>query len=236
MHLKDILVKIGLTESEAEIYLAVLEKGDCLASTIAKVTGGHRTHIYDTLEKLISKGLVNYVIKENRKYYSTTNPKNLLDSLKEKQEQVEEILPNLLQKFSSSKGEVKIELYKGKEGLKIILRDLVAEAKTLYVFGKARFEELLPEFFIKKIVNEMNAKKIKEFMILEKGQTVVKVKNATYKHISKKYLLPTGALVYNNKVALVIWKKPIYIILIEDEEIAQSYLQHFKLLWKIAKK
>ena len=55
MDFKKALVETGLSEGEADIYLAVLENGDCLVSFIAKVTGAHRTHIYDTLEKLISK-------------------------------------------------------------------------------------------------------------------------------------------------------------------------------------
>lgn len=235
MNEKETLMELGLTEGKAEIYLAVLNQGDCLVSTIAKVTGAHRTHIYDTLEKLSLKGLVNFSIKENRKYYRVTNPERLLDNLKEKQEKIELLLPSLLQKADASKGEAVVELYKGVQGMKIILRDLLANTKEFFLCGKARFEEVLPKYFVEKIVNEMNRKKIKEFMILEKKQKIIKAKYGKYKYINKKYLFPTAALIFEDKVALFIWKQPIYVILIKDTDISESYKKHFNLLWSFAK-
>jgi len=236
MNEKTTLTELGLTKGEAETYLAVLNQGDCLVSTIAKVTGAHRTHIYDTLEKLSLKGLVNFAIKENRKYYRVTSPERLLDNLKEKQEKIELLLPSLLKKAESAKGEAVVELYKGVEGMKIIMRDLLTNSKEFFLCGKARFEEILPEYYMEKTVNEMNRKKIKEFMILENGQKIIKAKYGKYKFLHKKYLFPTAALMFNDTVALFIWKQPIYIILIKDTDIAKSYKQHFKLLWSIARK
>ena len=62
------LEKIGLSKSESQIYLRLLEIGSCKAGRLAKETKYNRTTIYKVLESLIQKGLVSYVLKENRKY------------------------------------------------------------------------------------------------------------------------------------------------------------------------
>jgi sugar-specific transcriptional regulator TrmB len=49
------LQELGLSEGEAGIYLALLKHGKTNVMQLAKITGRHRTHIYDTIEKL--KGL-----------------------------------------------------------------------------------------------------------------------------------------------------------------------------------
>ena len=147
------LIDAGLSEGEAEIYFALLKQGESLVSTLARVTGAHRTHIYDTLEKLMLKGLVNYAIHENRKYYKATNPERLLDNLKERQERIEILLPELLDLSAKKGSEAVVELYKGVEGLKVILRNLVRTVEEFYLFGRSRFEEFLPRYYIERIVN-----------------------------------------------------------------------------------
>ena len=67
----------GLTENEAEVYLLLLQEDSSLASALASDTKISRPHVYDSLNKLIEKGLASYVIKNNRKYFRSANPKEL---------------------------------------------------------------------------------------------------------------------------------------------------------------
>src|SRR3989338_8371900 len=90
-----ILERVGLSKGEIEVYLVLLKLGSSLVSKVAQETGLHRTNIYDTLEKLREKGLVSYVIKENMKYYSSSNPDKLLDYVKEREAEIMSILPEL---------------------------------------------------------------------------------------------------------------------------------------------
>src|SRR3989338_6704635 len=96
------LINIGLSGNEADIYLALLELGPSLVSRIVEKTGINRTNIYDRLSRLIDRGLVAYVIKNNRKCFYSAEPKRLIRYLEEKEEQikkekqdVERILPEL---------------------------------------------------------------------------------------------------------------------------------------------
>ncbi|MBS3097523.1 hypothetical protein J4209_01865 [Candidatus Woesearchaeota archaeon] len=74
---EEALRKFGLSDREIKVYLALLELGEALASKIAEKTNTPRTLSYDILENLLKKGLVSYVIKSNKKYFSAFDPNNL---------------------------------------------------------------------------------------------------------------------------------------------------------------
>ena len=52
------LEKIGLTEKEAAVYLALLKLGPTTALKIARETGIKRPTVYTTLDALKGRGLV----------------------------------------------------------------------------------------------------------------------------------------------------------------------------------
>ena len=74
----EILISLGLSKREAEVYYALLHVEDALASELSEKTKEARTNTYDTLNSLIKKGLVSYVIKNNKKHFLAADPKNLL--------------------------------------------------------------------------------------------------------------------------------------------------------------
>ena len=87
-----IFQELGLTENESKVYLALLELGPSLAGTVSKKTGIHRRNIYDITERLIKKGLVGYILKNNRRLFEASNPNRLKDILSEKQKALDENL------------------------------------------------------------------------------------------------------------------------------------------------
>lgn len=231
---KTIFKEIGLQEGETTLYISLLKLKEATATQIAQHTGVHRSYIYDLIEKLKEKGLVSFVIKNNTKYFIPANPKRLLDYIKEKEEKINQIIPDLLNLTKTKKEGIKVEIYKGKEGIKTILNDLLKEGENYLLFGHLKFEELMP-IYIDQFVRIANEKKIKEQAILEKGTKIIQTKRHEYKYISKEYLFPNATVVYGNKIAIFLWQEPYYAILTESKDLAQSYKTHFNLLWKIAK-
>ena len=76
---KRVLIDVGLSEGESDVLLALLSLGQSSVMQLSKETGRHRTHIYDTLEKLMEKGLVSYSKTENKRIFHASNPENLLN-------------------------------------------------------------------------------------------------------------------------------------------------------------
>src|SRR3989344_2521281 len=80
------LEEFGLSESEAKVYVALLETGSTLAGPVIKKTGLHRGTTYQILQRLMEKGLVSSVIKGRKRHFEPANPERLVGILREKQE------------------------------------------------------------------------------------------------------------------------------------------------------
>ena len=135
MGTKEVLKELGLSGGEVKVYLALLKLGETSVSKLTKETGQHRTTIYDFLEHLLQRGLVNYVVKSGVKYYKVADPDKLIEYLKEKEEKLKQILPELKQLAKVPTGEVNVEVYSGVEGFKSVLNDRLRVGKDLYGFG-----------------------------------------------------------------------------------------------------
>ena len=77
---EDFLLDLGFSRNESKIYFALLKNGLSNPTEISSATGIHRTNVYDCLGRLIEKGLVNYIYKEGKKYYQSSNPEKIRDS------------------------------------------------------------------------------------------------------------------------------------------------------------
>ncbi len=238
MEIIEVLKEIGIGEKEAKVYLALLKLGEIGAGKIAKETGLDRTLIYQLTGKLIEIGIVSYVVKNNIKYFIASDPKKLIESLKEKEKKIERIMPEMISLMKEKEEETRVEVYKGREGIKTILKDVLKVKKDYVVFGEeGRLQELFPiefEWFLKDVVKLG----IKEKVLVREDLRgkAWKTKNTEFRFISKEYLSPSMTVVYGNKIVVMIWKKPFYVSLIENKEVADSYRSYFELLWKIGKK
>lgn len=235
MALREALKQADLTEGEIDVYIELLREDSAKVGELAEKTDHHRPYIYDTVEKLQEKGLVSSFLENKVKHFSAANPERLLDYIQEKEEQVRNVMDDL-KSLSPVKEGTSVELYKGRTSFKTVIRDFLESGDELLMFGQNRFEEILPEFYIKKAVKEMNEENIGEKMLLREGQDIITAEHGEYRNIPEKYLYPTGTMVYDNKVVLLLWEKPYHAIMMEDQDIAESYRKHFQLLWEIADK
>lgn len=52
------LQQLGLAKNEARIYQTLLQRGEMAVGEIANKSGVHRRNVYDSLNRLVEKGLV----------------------------------------------------------------------------------------------------------------------------------------------------------------------------------
>lgn len=237
MSKEEALRDIGFTEGESRVYLALLKLGPSTVNEISKETNQHRTTIYDFIEKLQQKGVVSSVKKGNVAYYKAADPENLKEYMKEKENKLNSVLPELKKLAEFSKDEISVEVYKGVEGFKAVLNDRLREGGDFYAFGvdeslfKERFRTIMEQFFRKE--KELNQK---EFLLTkESAKFVYPYKHVKYRYIPDEYFDPTPYACYGkDRIYFHIWK-PFTVILIKNKELADTYKKHFKLLWKMAK-
>jgi len=234
----DILQDIGLTETEVKVYIALLELGSALAGEITKKSEVNRTNVYDAIERLIEKGLVTYVISANRKVFEPIGPDRLIEILKQKQDELDSIIPELKLRFNSSKVKEEATIFKGKKGIKSIFDDILKDRNDLFAYGaQSKFTEMFPAY--QKYWHKERAKlKVKIKMIYNKKVKKIKQKS-NYKLFSMKFLpehydFPSTILIYGNKVVTIVWSDLPFGFMIKSKDVAKSNMNFFDILWKVA--
>ena len=84
-----IIEELGLTKNESKIYMALLRLGSAHAGEITEKTGIHRRNVYDSIERLMRKGLVSHVVVDNKKLFNPANPERFLEIIDEEKENLE---------------------------------------------------------------------------------------------------------------------------------------------------
>lgn len=232
------LKKIGLNSSEARIYLTLLKLKSALAGEISKEAQLNRTTTYDTLERLIEKGLVTYVIESNRKVFRSVDPARLLDRLKEQEEATEEILPKLKRIFEQNQTKEEAEIFKGRKGIRSVLNEIL-NYKSYMAFGSSgRFLEIMKHDF--EIFQKKKKKlKIDARVILpkkDKNTEPVKIAYSQFRYLPDKITALTTTFIFEDKIAIIVWSEISIAMVIKSQEVADSYKDYFEVLWRVAEK
>ncbi len=230
------LESLGLSVNEVKVYLNLLDLGPSLAGSISKKTGLHRRSVYDLLDRLIEKGLVGYILQNNRKYFEVTNPERLLELMKEKEESIGKVLPELLKRYEFIKEKKETLFFRGKLGLKSVFEDQIREGKEILIFGASVEASEILKFYFNHYNKKRVEKKIKIKLIYDEDarNKVGKIPLSEVRFLKTKSFVATN--IYADKVALILWSDEPFAILIKERKVADSYRRYFDLLWRIAKK
>lgn len=241
-----LLQEVGLTNSEIIVFTTLLKTGSIKVGDLMKKMQLHRSRVYEAINRLIEKGLVSYVIKNNIKYFQAADPENLItyieeqkEKLNEREKKVKELLPELKKQISpTTKAEAHV--FEGKEGFKTIRKDVLKQKQTLYLIGAVGKEDQFLKYFFPNF-NKLRIKnKIKWKILYDaevKGKEITKLKLMETKFLPKEYSSPAVINIYADRVVNVLWQggNPTCFMII-NKEIADSYRKWFDLLWNIQKK
>ena len=227
--------ELGFSEHETKIYTCMLQQGSITATKIAKETDIDAATTYLFLESLMKKGMVSYVIRNNVRYFSAAHPKQLIEKLKHQLSQVEEELPYLETLMRLGVEKTNVELYKGKEGLKTIMKDILREKKPYTFIGEVEkfFTDLSP--YVWQWLREVEKRRIRGKLLCPESSSFSVAKTESYKLLSKNFISSISTWTYGEKTALFVWSTPLFGILITNKEIAKSTRQTFDFLWTLAK-
>lgn len=227
------LTSAGLTENESRVYLALIDLGPSLAGQISRKTGMHRRTVYDTTEMLIKKGLIGYILKNNRRLFQASNPKRILDIVREKENILSPIISQLSEKFSSTREKEETNFYKGREGLKTVFAEQLGSKEILILGASPKAYEIL-QFYFKFYDRERKEKKI-HARIIAHSKEIKKIPLAEIRYLPEKYENPVSVNIYGDKVAIILWAQSPLAIVIKNKEISEGYRNYFELMWGIAK-
>ncbi len=229
----------GLSEKEARLYLFCLKTGTTTANRLISLSGFPRATVYDILERLINRGLVSSLSKENTTFFSANDPATLLKELEEKKESVERILPKLAALNNTVPKRIQVELFEGMTGVRKILDDILANCKEVRIMGNEKHAREIAKHHSENFRMKRLARKIRIKNLLEGSPVALSLKDDRYSEVRHHPKLLDSSevlIIYNDVTVHMIMEEPITTIKITSAGHTRSESLLFDELWKNAKK
>ena len=250
MKISNILESSGLSRNEIKIYLALLELGSTTSGPLIKKTQIHTSKVYDGLERLANKGLVSHVIIANVKHFKAVNPDRLLDFLDEKgveienqKEEIKKILPELKMKHLADIDKTEAEIFRGWKGMETVFNEgvrLMDKGDIWYVLGAYAGEDKeKTDILITKIIQKCEKKKMKWKIIYNESARDTFEYEQKSKITENRFLeqeTPATINIYKDVMFIALWTKNPIAFRVKNQQVADSFKDYFKFMWKLAKK
>ena len=127
------LQKLGLSHTEAKLYLVLLRVGFSDVQRLIEETGFYKSNTYDALERLYDKGIISKIIEGNKRVYQIQKPDSLVDFIEKKRSEIDEqekLAKELSKQVVVSKKTNQIEtavVFRGISGVKQIYSEIINE-------------------------------------------------------------------------------------------------------------
>lgn len=241
------LENLGLTVDQAKVYEILISTNVLPVKTIAQKSSVGRELTYIVLKQLEELGLVEKSSQGKILLYKAKNPRNikkLADDIQEKADIAKQSynvsILEMVNLFSKNHNKPYIRFYEGLEGLQKTYDHLLRHTKTVHVFRSLfDYENLEIRSMITNQLKKQSEKKIRSYVLspyLEhmssEKLTHSLEKNVTRKIIPKdQFSLPAQIIIYNDTVSITTVEKEIVTTIIENKEIAQTFLILFQYIW-----
>lgn len=244
MNILEQLAHLDLNGRQAKVYLALLQLGSASAIEIAKYTKLKHPTVYDVLDVLKEKHLVNETFSGRRKLFTPENPEVLQENEERRQNALSAVLPNLKELYLGGNRRPRVYYYEGVEGTRMVQEELLkAKSKKYYYFGSVQeMLKLSGEEQEKRFVKERVARGIHSYSIRYREHEV----NLDYLQPGEKNLrhvryFPrriddniSGLYIFDDKIVIASGLKENYSIVIESAELYILMKTLWECIWEIA--
>jgi len=242
---ENLLSEAGLTQSESKVYLALLKLGKSQSGKIVKEANISSGKIYEILEKLSEKGLVETVTENGVKQFIASDPKTILDYMKDKEEDIkdktkklENIIPDL-QKIRKSEVLENVYLVKGFRGIEPVVYEVLENTKDdIKIMGIRSSKNIkFNAFWLRWHKERIKLKKEAKILFSDRNtdywRNFKKMKLTTTKSIET--VSPSAIMVIGEHSFIFSYEEEFTCIHIISKQTANSFNSFFESVWKIAK-
>ena len=246
MEIESILSKIGLGQGAIKVYLSCLQLGAATITEIAKAAQTKRPTTYLIVEDLIIRGYLSIQKKGLKKYYYPEPPSRLLQQLRFRVREMETLLPEIEALYNEPKQKPKIRIYEGNQAMLDIYEELYGylgkKEEALFFTAISDMQKFFPvglEQFVKRVsqrkdyrIRELN-KGDSEGVAYAKRMKRVRGKNHLLRLLDPSFVFyKTDTIIFGNKVVIFSFKNDIFVIVIENKDIADTYRAMFNAAWQ----
>jgi len=230
---------LGFSDNEVKVYIALLKVGKSKAGRIAKECSLDRTSVYNSLKKLLEKGMVASILESSRQVFSPADPSKIIDFFREQEERAKMIVPELEKMKGFTREKENILNFRGFAGIKTVLNDILKSCKNgeeyLIMGSERQLSDKMPEF-AQIFVARKDKKKLKaKILIRETLRSKVMSKYTKVRYLPSNIISPSVTNIYAGKVAIILWSEIPEAIIIDNEATAQTYKSYFEFMWANAR-
>jgi len=243
-------MKLGLSEKEARVYLALLELAKDTAINIAAKAKMPRATVYVMLDKLIHSGLASQVTESGKTFFIAEDPHELdrlittqINELEQRRTSLSDSIQQLIALYNRQQDKPAVRYYEGEEGL-IALDSYrlntgaVNDKSEVYAFSNFdALEDIFPNRRKKSVDDRVN-RGVKSNVIYSRKEGPIPPKE-NKKLLREGCWVPESYMPFMGSVGVHPWGVKIYEfggskkrgILIEDDRIAEMVRSLFRLAW-----
>lgn len=243
--------RIGLSDKETAVYIAVLELGPSTVQAIARRARVARSTTYIVLEALIVRGLTEQRKVGKKTIFVAEPPNHLLDFIKteedvlhKKRAEVESLVPKLQALMRTVAEKPTVEYYAGLDGLRAMRQQMLRQSHNGDVWYNISNVDALIRVFGAQESLFFKLRRAKGIT----AQTIFTTKSAKLKKelfqesvshaTTRKYIAPekftsdSGLTIYDNHVAVGNYGGELGGIIVEAPAMSKLMREVFELLWE----
>jgi sugar-specific transcriptional regulator TrmB len=242
---------MGLTPTEARIYLEGLTGTSHSLQELSRATRIKRPTLYHALHTLMEKGLVAEKKDVNKSFFTMADPRTLAgllerqrDEIGERMETLTTLIPLLLKRVSSSRSEeISVVQYHGIQGMKTVV-DIACFCKSHRWDIIAPYWNFLREYDPAYIRRYLRAKKSHHILSRTLWELTPKTRTLSAEEIRERNprTLPASMrgrfksmiILFDDKVAIFSSYAKKTAILITSKEIHEMFRTMFDAIWEVS--
>lgn len=243
MKIEQVLSNLGLSKNKGLVYLTLLQTGQGSAQEIANKANLPRTTAHEILQHLLVLGVVSYTAHGRGRIYAAEPPDKLKYLLKDKEKQLESILPEMFSMFNVTGMKPKVRFYEGIAGIKTVFEDTLTVSNKV-LSGILSMSDLF-KIPGKDFVNDYTNRRIKAGIKLNVIRSEINEVEETWPNSTREnrelhyanseMVFPMTMYFYDNKVALIGTEKENFGMIIESADFYQNQMNFFNVLWGITR-
>lgn len=238
---QQLLEKLGYSVQETKLYLAALELGEATVTELAHQTEIPRTTVAELVEHMQKKGLLTSYFKKIRRYWVAENPEKLLAHIKENEESLIRVLPQLISLRHGHSRKPVVELFQGLSEIRQSM-DNMLESKH-HISALVSWDDwirLLGPEYIDDFIARRMSRFLKIRLMTPRCETSLKLKQADERELRHTKFLPAGRdlrrisnFIYGDKITIIsLNRREPMGIQIDDPDVAYGNKIYFENLWE----
>jgi sugar-specific transcriptional regulator TrmB len=242
--LQKVVQQVGLSKSEASVYVASLSLGPTSIARIARFSGVERTNVYRVVELLRKKGLMSIQLVGLKKRYVGEDPSHLEHVFAQQQQEFFSALPALKSFYQRKAVSSEVKIYENLTSLKTVYDQLLDEVRHgdfYYVISNIDQWYDTDTTYFTAFAEKRIKRNIFVQFLLQDGAQARHQKTYERNFLQEVRILPeyvhfdTDTIITPQKLVIVQLTEPITTFVLENSAIINAHKQYFEVMWKLVR-